>query len=129
MLNRTLPVLFAALALSASPAAAHAPTAVGVDDLSTHVNEAARLDTSRVLVVGGERGASSMDLARAYAAEHGLTSCGAPADAELSDTFLVRNVHPVDGQPYNDVIYEVGLDEALDSAGKRIVILACARSK
>ena len=126
MLNRTVSTLLVVLALSASPAAAHAPTAVGLDDLTTHVNEAARLDASRV-EVRGERGASSMDLARAYATEHGLTSCALPADAELDDVFLTRPVHPVDGQPYNERIIPVDLDTALDSAGKRIVILACER--
>lgn len=129
MLHRTLTAaLLAALALTATPAAVNAPTAVGVDNPATIVNEAARLDTSRVTVDGGDRAPSSMDLARAYAAEHGLTSCGAPEDAELDDVFLARNVHPVDGLPYDERIHEVTLDEALDSAGKRVVLLACDRA-
>lgn len=128
MLHRTLTVLLAALALTAaSPAAADAPGVAGHDDPATIVGEAATLDTSRVLVQEPtER--TSMDLALTYADAHGLTSCGSPEDAELDDVFLTRNVHPVDGLPYNDVIHEVGLDEALESAGKRIVILACDRA-
>lgn len=128
MLHRTLSVLLAALAFTAaSPAAAFAPGVAGYDDPTTLVGEAATLDTSRMLVQEPtER--TSMDLARAYADAHGLTSCGSPEDAELDDVFLARNVHPVDGMPYNDVIHEVGLDEALESAGKRIVILACERA-
>lgn len=127
MFTRISLTLFAAVALTAVPSAAHAPTVAGVDDPSTIVGEAARLDTSRVTVVGGGGVASSMDLAREYAAEHGLTSCGAPADAELDDVFLTRNVHPVDGLPYDERIVPVDLDTALDSAGKRVVILACSR--
>lgn len=127
MFTRISLTLFAALALTAAPSAAHAPTVAGVDDPSTIVGEAARLDTSRVTVVGGGGVASSMDLAREYAAKHGLTSCGSPADAELDDVFLTRNVHPVDGLPYDERIVPADLDTALDSAGKRVVILACSR--
>lgn len=128
MLHRTLSVLLAALAFTAaSPAAAVAPGVAGYDDPTTLVGEAATLDTSRVLVQEPtER--TSMDLARAYADAHGLTSCVSPEGAELDDVFLARNVHPVDGLPYNDVIHEVGLDEALESAGKRVVLLACDRA-
>lgn len=128
MLHRTLSTLLAALAFTAaSPAAAVAPGVAGYDDPATLVGEAATLDTSRMLVQEPtER--TSMDLARAYADAHGLVSCGSPEDAELDDVFLARNVHPVDGMPYNDVIHEVGLDEALESAGKRVVLLACDRA-
>lgn len=128
MLHRTMSTLLAALALTAaSPAAADAPGVAGHDDPTTLVGEAATLDTSRMLVQEPtER--TSMELARAYADRRGLVSCGSPEDAELDDVFLARNVHPVDGMPYNDVIHEVGLDEALESAGKRIVILACERA-
>ena len=128
MLHRTLSTLLAALAFTAaSPAAAVAPGVAGYDDPATLVGEAATLDTSRVLVQEPtER--TSMDLALAYADRSGLVSCGSPEDAELDDVFLARNVHPVDGMPYNDVIHEVGLDEALESAGKRVVILACDRA-
>lgn len=128
MLHRTLSALLAALALIvAAPATATSPRVAGYDDPTTLVGEAATLDTSRMLVQE-PTGRTSMELALAYADRSGLVSCGSPEDAELDDVFLVRNVHPVDGMPYNDVIYEVGLDEALESAGKRIVILACDRA-
>lgn len=128
MLHRTLTTVLAAVALSVcSPAAAFAPGVAGYDDPTTLVGEAATLDTSRMLVQEPtER--TSMDLARAYADAHGLASCVEPAAAELDDVFLARNVHPVDGLPYDERIHEVTLDEALESAGKRVVLLACDRT-
>lgn len=127
---RLLAPITAAVLLVGTPSVAAAPTTVhtGTDDPATHVNESALLDTTRFEAVG-ERGPSSMDLARAYADTHGLTNCRAPEDAELDDVFLTRPVHPVDGQPYNDRITPVDLDTALDSAGKRIVLLACDKEK
>lgn len=65
-----------------------------------------------------------MDVARAYANANGLT-CRKPADAELDDTFLTIDVDPTTYQPVGNEIVEVGLDAALDSQGKRMVLLAC----
>lgn len=63
-------------------------------------------------------------VAQAYADAHGLTSCGAPEDAQLDDVFLTLP-SDANGQPTSSRIVKVGLDAALDSAGKRLVILAC----
>lgn len=63
--------------------------------------------------------ASPVTVAKDYASTHGLTNCRTPATAELDDVFLAS---PVD-QP--GAIVEIGLDAALDSAGKRTVLLAC----
>src|SRR5690606_19068529 len=68
--------------------------------------------------------APQMGLARAYAEQHGLTSCSAPADAELDDVFLTLAADPL-GQPTTTRIVPVDLDTALDSAGARLVLLAC----
>lgn len=63
--------------------------------------------------------APPVSVAKDYANAHGLTNCRTPATAELDDVFLAS---PVD-QP--GTIVEIGLDAALDSAGKRTVLLAC----
>lgn len=65
-----------------------------------------------------------MDIARAYASANGLT-CRMPANAELDDTFLTMDVDPTTYQPVGNEIVEVGLDAALNSQGKRVVLLAC----
>lgn len=124
-------LLAIAAALITTPAVAHAPghTATGPDDPATWVNESAVLDATRVTSTVTERAPSPMDLARAYAAQHGLTSCGPPKDAELDDVFLTLAVHPLDLQPITDRIVPVDLDTALDSAGERIVLLACDKEQ
>lgn len=65
-----------------------------------------------------------MDVARAYANANNLT-CRMPANAELDDTFLTMHVNPTTYQPVSNRIVEVDLDTALDSQGKRLVLLAC----
>lgn len=62
---------------------------------------------------------SPTDLAGAYAGAHGLTSCDAPEDAALTDVFLATSVESP------GAIVQITLDEALASAGKRHVLLAC----
>lgn len=113
----------AALLLVIHPGQEEAPAATpavaAVDDPSTRINEAATLDPSRVTTVVSGPGDDSMEVAQSYAGAHGMTSCGSPADAALDDVFLAM---PLD-RP--GIIVEVTLDEALDSAGKRTVLLAC----
>lgn len=100
-------------------------TTTGVhDDPTTPINEGAVLDTSRVQVTAPTT-RTSTDLARDYARATGLTGCVAPDQGELSDVYVMRAVHPVDGLPYNDTVFEGDLDQALASDGKRIVLLAC----
>lgn len=107
---------------------ASSPVVTGVDDPNTIVNESVVLDPSRVISTGDVGDIkSSMELAKEYASTHNLTSCTTPDQAELDDVFLTRSVHPVDGQTYNEKIVPVDLDTALDSAGKRVVILACSQ--
>lgn len=67
-------------------------------------------------------------LAHSYAAQHGLTDCTEPANAELDDVFLTL-ASDLDGNPTTDQIRPVDLDTALDSAGKRLVLLACDKEK
>ena len=67
---------------------------------------------------------SPMEAATAYANEHGLTGCGQPADADLDDVFLTVPSDPA-GVVTDTTVTPVDLDTALDSAGKRVVLLAC----
>src|SRR5699024_11170018 len=67
-------------------------------------------------------------LAHSYANEHGLTDCTEPANAELDDVFLTL-ASDLDGNPTTDQIRPVDLDAALDSAGKRLVLLACDKEQ
>lgn len=126
MSARTICTLAAAVALLATPAVAQAPTVAGADDPTTIVNESAALDTSRVEArdLDTDR-PTAMSVVQGYADQRGMT-CRAPRDAELDDVFLTLPVGP-DGQVYLSVagVGEVDLDTALQSAGKRVVLLAC----
>lgn len=72
---------------------------------------------------GSSAPAGALEAARAYAEEHGLTSCAAPAHARLDDVVLTYPDDPLAGA----VITPVGFDEALKSAeAGRWNVLACA---
>lgn len=66
-------------------------------------------------------------VAAEYAASTGLTNCGKPEDGELDSTYLMMRVD-ADMTP-TGAVFEGPLDVALDSAGKRVVILACDNPK
>lgn len=123
-MKRTLLTLAATVAILTVATPAGSALMPGTDDPATIINEAAVLDDSRFVFGPVSEDPTPMQLAEAYAAARDWT-CTSPAEAELDDTFLVLRVHPVDGQPYNDQILEVGLDDALDAKGHAIVLLAC----
>lgn len=68
--------------------------------------------------------AAPLMMAETYAARHGLTDCVTPADADLDAVFLTIPVDDV-GTATGERIYRTDLDTALDSAGKRLVLLGC----
>lgn len=76
-----------------------------------------------VNVQDGYGGDSPAIVAAEYAASTGLTNCGKPEDGELDSTYLMMRVD-ADMTP-TGAVFEGPLDVALDSAGKRVVILAC----
>lgn len=127
MSARTMTTIAAAIALLAIPSVAQAPAIAGTDDPTTTVNEAATLDTSRVMAKGARPSGSptAITVVQAYADQRGMT-CRAPRDAELDDVFLTLPIGP-NGSPYlhEAGVGEVDLDTALQSAGKRVVLLAC----
>lgn len=126
---RKLCTLILTLAFVALPDIAGGTAFVeSVDDPSTNINEAARLDASRVTVFE-PRSKTNTELATEYAAAHGLTDCvpNERAFERPGYVVLVRPTHPLDGQVYNDRILEVEPDVALfNSPG--INVFACKKA-
>lgn len=120
-------VAFVVIDPTAASAQPTAQTQV-VDDPSTYINEAAALDPSRVSEVAPTTNKiDPQTLAQTYAGQHGLTGCVKPEQGGLDDVYLTIKVDPFTGQADGSVITEVGFDDALNSAGKRIVLLSCSK--